>query len=144
MNNSVKTFAKLLLCSPRLTFTNYSLPWLITLRVSWNRSRAQNFNEMQWTSMEAAHRMQKKRSCLYNLIDSMTVWPAWTFMHLLPPNLTWRIMMAQNRAVTTYRLPLQTVGTGRHSNINFNLDTTSTLTITTLALHKDIHLYQEP
>ena len=30
----------------------------------------------------------------------------------LPPNRTWRITMALNRVVTTYRLPLQTVGKG--------------------------------
>jgi hypothetical protein len=33
---------------------------------------------------------------------------------------------------------------GPHSNMTFNLDTTSALTITTLALRKDIRLYQEP
>ena len=31
-----------------------------------------------------------------------------------------------------------------HSNVTFNPDTVSALMITTLALRKDIHLYQEP
>ena len=61
-----------------------------------------------------------------------------------PPNLTWRITMALNRVVTTYRLPLQIVRTGQHSKVNFIPDTTSALTITTLALRKDIRLHHEP
>ena len=33
----------------------------------------QNFNERQWTSMEAAHTAWKKGSCMYDLIDSQSL-----------------------------------------------------------------------
>ena len=46
---------------------------------------------------------------------------------LLPPNRTWRITMTLNRAVTTYRLPLQTMGKGDIQTHLTNPDTMSTL-----------------
>ena len=45
-------------------------------------------------------------------LTNMTAKPSQHFITLLPPKQTCRVMMAQNRAVTTCRLPLQTVGKG--------------------------------
>ena len=51
---------------------------------------------------------------------------------LLPPNRTWRITMTLNRAVTTFRLPLQTVGKGDIQQHLTNPDIMSTLVSDTL------------
>ena len=51
---------------------------------------------------------------------------------LLRPNQTWRITMALNRAVTTCRLPLQTMGKGDIQQYLTNPDTMSTLASDTL------------
>ena len=51
---------------------------------------------------------------------------------LLLPNQTWRITMALNRAVSTCRLPLQTVGKGDIQQYLTNPNTMSTLASDTL------------
>ena len=51
---------------------------------------------------------------------------------LRPPNRTWRIMMALNRAVINCRLPLQTVGKGDIQQYLINPDTMSTFIRDTL------------
>jgi hypothetical protein len=65
------------------------------------------------------------------LLDE-TVQLLWYFMDLLPPNRTWRITIAQNRTITTYRLPLQTVGKGDIEQHLINPNTMSTLINETL------------
>ena len=54
------------------------------------------------------------------------------FYNPYPPNRTWRITMTLNRAVTTYRLPLQTMGKGDIQTHLTNPDTMSTLASDTL------------
>ena len=58
------------------------------------------------------------------------VQPIRYFMNLLPPNQIWRITMAQNMAVTTCRLPLQTAGYHNNQQVESSIDTTSTLSST--------------
>ena len=53
------------------------------------------------------------------------VQPIRYFMNHLPPNQIWRITMAQNMAITTCRLPLQTIGKGDIQQHLINLDTMS-------------------
>ena len=57
---------------------------------------------------------------------------------LLFPNRTWRITMALNRAVTTCRLPLQTVRKGDIQQHLTNLDTMSTLASDTLVSRAEL------
>ena len=53
-------------------------------------------------------------------------------MYLLPPNLNVEDYQGSNRAVTTYRLPIQTVGIVDIQQLLVNLDTMSTLVRDTL------------